>query len=138
MTMTEVETMLDRFVRFLETAEDTDELLDPQVFVDYNVPHWRFQTQGAEILARQLKDDAPNGAKVTTGRPLATPTGFVVEADYVQDDQHGDDTRYRTMWAVETRDGRIAEIVLYCTGEWDKATQARQAAEAPMIQADKR
>jgi len=137
MAVIEVKTMVDRFVRFLETAEDTDELLDPQVFVDFNVPHWRFQTQGAETLAGQLKDDAPNGATVTTGRSLATPTGFVLEAEHIQDDQHGDDTRYRTMWAVETRDGRIAEIVVYCTGEWDKATQARQAAEAPMIRPNK-
>ena len=135
MTLIEVETMVDRFVRFLETAEDTDGLLDPQVFVDFNVPHWRFQMQGADIFARQLKDDSPNGAKVTTGLRLATPTGFVIEAPYVQKDQHGDNTRYRTMWAVEIRGGRIAEVVLYCTGEWDEATQARQAAEAPMIRA---
>jgi hypothetical protein len=31
--------------------------------------------------------------------------------------------------------GRIAEITVYCTGEWDDELRARHAAEAPMIRA---
>jgi hypothetical protein len=29
--------------------------------------------------------------------------------------------------------GRIAEVTVYCTGEWDDELRARHAAEAPMI-----
>jgi hypothetical protein len=29
--------------------------------------------------------------------------------------------------------GRIAELVLYCTGDWDPQTRARHAAQSPMI-----
>jgi hypothetical protein len=36
------------------------------------------------------------------------------------------------------RDGRIAEVVVYCNGEWDPALRARQAAEAPMLRPDRR
>jgi len=133
MTVTEVDTLIERFVRFLETADDTDGLIDPGVFVDLNVPHWRFQLQGADVLSRQLKNDAPNGAKVSIGRRLVTPSAFVVEAEYVQDDHVGDGTLYRTLWLARLEGGRINELVLYCTGEWDEATQLRQAGEAPMI-----
>lgn len=133
MTVTTNEVLVEGFVRFLETAEDTDGVLDSDVFVDLNVPHWRYQLQGARALAEQLRQDSPNGSAITVGRRAATPTGFVVECAYRQDDHVGVGTVYRTMWLVEVANGRIAEVVLYCTGEWDAETQKRQAAEAPMI-----
>ena len=45
----------------------------------------------------------------------------------------GDELTARRMWLCEVRDGRIAEVVGYCSGEWDEALRARHAAEAPML-----
>lgn len=135
MAVTSTTTLVDTFIRFLETGEDPDGVLHPDVFVDLNVPHWRYQIQGAKGLAQQLKSDSPNGASITKGRYATTPTGFVVEARYRQNDHVGPDTIYRTMWLAEVDAGHITELVLYCSGEWDAQTQARHAAEAPMIRA---
>lgn len=133
MTITAVDTMIDRFVRVLETAEDPDGVLHPDVFADFNVPHWRYQMQGAETLLRQLKDDCPFGATVTTGQRLTTPVGFVLETHYVFNGHDSERLESRNSWLVKVQDRVVSEIVLYCTGDWDEATQARQAAEAPMI-----
>lgn len=133
MAVTEVDTLVDRFIGFLARPDEGIEILAPDVFADVNVPHWRYQLQGAEALAGQLKADSPFGAEVTKGRCVPTSSGFVVEAQYVQKDHHGEEMYYRTLWLVEVAGGRIAEVVLYCSGEWDAATRARQAAEAPMI-----
>jgi len=135
MAVAATETIIDAFVRFLETTEDPSGILDPDVFVDLNVPHWRYQLQGARALADQLRADAPNGSTITVGRRLSTSTGFVVECAYRQDDHVGPDTLYRTVWLLGASGGRITEIVLYCTGEWDTQTQERHAADAPMIRA---
>ena len=39
----------------------------------------------------------------------------------------------RRLWLCEVRDGRITEVVGYCSGEWDEALRARHAIEAPMV-----
>jgi hypothetical protein len=133
MTLTSIETIVDRFVEFLGRPETTGDLLHPDVFADFNVPHWRYQMQGADTLVDQLRADSPFGAAVTNRRSGATPTGFVVEVLYVQRDPQGEQTHYRTLWLADVVDGLITEVVLYCTGEWDEKTRIRHAAEAPMI-----
>jgi hypothetical protein len=45
----------------------------------------------------------------------------------------GPGTIYRSTSIVKAEGGAITEVVMYCTGAWNQDTQARQAAEAPMI-----
>jgi len=40
---------------------------------------------------------------------------------------------YRQVIFVTDADDRISDHVVYCPGEWDKATVERQKAEAPMV-----
>ncbi len=45
----------------------------------------------------------------------------------------GQDLSARRLWLCEVRDGRITEVVGYCTGEWNPELRARHAAKAPML-----
>ena len=120
----------DRFVTFLETTENPGDLFTAGVFCDFNVPRWRYQFKGVEELANQIRHDKPNVITVRHVEP--TPSGFVLEAEAdVQID--GKPYYERTIWLVTTTNGCIAEVTLYCSGEWDTETRARQQREAPML-----
>jgi hypothetical protein len=48
-------------------------------------------------------------------------------------DVDGEDHSARRLILCEVVQGRIAEVTVYCTGEWNDELRARHAAEAPMI-----
>ena len=39
----------------------------------------------------------------------------------------------REMMRAEVADGQIAELTVYCTGDWDQARQAEHAASVTLI-----
>lgn len=118
------------FVQFLESTEDPGNLFAPDLFCDFNVPRWRYQVQGVEELAQEIRHEGPNRVNVLRIEPTAS--GFVLEAEV---DVRIDNQPYyeRTLWLVTTDQERITAITLYCSGEWDTETKARQAREAPML-----
>jgi ketosteroid isomerase-like protein len=67
------------------------------------------------------------------GRCEPTASGFVQESVIRAVKHNGERVYSRQVFLAIVRDGRIAEITMYCTGDWDEATVARQAAEAPML-----
>lgn len=111
-----------------------DDVFFADVFFDLNMPVWRFQLQGREAWEAQLKMLAEGGGDVRVDvlRTIPTVSGFVTEHEEHQN-VGGQDLSARRLWLCEVRDGRIAEVVGYCSGEWDPALRARHAAEAPMI-----
>ncbi|WP_101947300.1 hypothetical protein [Mycobacterium sp. 3519A] len=114
------------------TAEVGD-LLTDDVFLDGNPPLWRFQLQGIEAFAEWYESYAPNGMDdVTVVRTVPTATGFVTElTERVHDGE--EEITGRKMILCTVRDGRIAELTVYCSGDWDEELRARHAAEAPML-----
>jgi ketosteroid isomerase-like protein len=71
-------------------------------------------------------------------RTVPTATGFVAEHEERQvtgagAEDGGEVYSARRMWLCEVRDGRITDVVGYCSGEWDGALRARHAIEAPMV-----
>jgi ketosteroid isomerase-like protein len=109
-----------------------DDVFSPDVFFDLNMPVWRFQMQGPEAWAAQLRKLAQGEVRVDVQRTIATETGFVTE-HVERQAVAGEELSARRLWLCEVRDGRIAEVVGYCSGEWDEALRARHAVEAPMI-----
>ena len=105
---------VERFVRFLETSDDPGDLFSPRVFCDFNVPQWRYQFQGVEELADQIRHDDPNTIVVRRVEPTAS--GFVLE---VEAEVRIDGTPYfeRTLWLLTVDDDRVDEVTLYCSGE---------------------
>lgn len=115
-----------------ETLEVGDDLFTPDVFFDLNMPVWRFQLQGPDAWQAQLRRIAAGPAHVRVARTVATATGFVTEHEE-RAEVDGHVVSARRMWWCEVRDGRIADVVGYCSGEWDEELRARHAREAPML-----
>ena len=120
------------FNRCFETLDAGRDLFAPDAFFDLHPPFWRFQLQGPDAFAAQLRAifEGPSTARVLCVTP--TRSGFVLEHE--ESTRRGSDTLVaRRMWRCEVRGGRITEVVGYCNGGWDDELRARHAAEAPMV-----
>jgi ketosteroid isomerase-like protein len=127
-----VERLSRRFHDAFRTFDAGDDAFAPDVFVDLNMPVWRFQLQGRDAFGAQLERINQGDVRIDVLRTIPTVSGFVTEHEEHQD-VRGHDLSARRLWLCEVRDGRIAEVVGYCSGEWDEELRARHAAEAPMI-----
>ena len=79
------------------------------------------------VRGAAAQDRQGHGPARTCCAPSPTASGFVTEHEEHQD-VDGEDYSARRLWLCEVRDGRIAEVVGYCSGEWDDALRARHAA----------
>ena len=121
-----------RFHDAFRTLNAGDDAFTPDVFCDLNMPEWRFQLQGRDAFAAQLERINEGPSSVEVLRTVPTASGFVTEHVEHQD-VDGEDHSARRLILCEVVQGRIAEVTVYCTGEWDDELRARHAAEAPMI-----
>jgi hypothetical protein len=130
--LTSVERLSERFAEVFQTFDAGEDIFSPDVFFDLNMPVWRFQLQGAKAFAAQLRRINKGQVRMRILRTVPTVSGFVAEHEEHQD-VGGQEVMARRLWLCEVRDARIAEVVGYCSGEWDQALRARQALEAPML-----
>ena len=123
----------ERLADVFRTADVGDVLAD-DVFLDGHPPLWRFQLQGRDTFAAWLHGYLPDGAETTVVRTIPTVTGFVTE--FVgRHEEDGEEITDRKILLCEVRGGRIAELTVYCSGDWDAELRARHAAEAPILRA---
>jgi len=121
----------ERLADVFRTAE-ADDVLTDDVFLDGNPPLWRFQLQGRDNFDRWIKSFMPHGADTSVVRTIPTATGFISE--YVgRHDEDGEDITDRKIVLAEVRGGRIAELTIYCSGDWNAELRARHAAETTLI-----
>jgi len=130
-----VEALNERLAEVFRTNIAGD-VFTEDVFFDLNMPVWRFQMQGVDAFESWRRGLAPEGSGVNVLRTVPTVSGFVIEFEEFEE-QQGQLLTSRKMMLCEVREGRIAEVVAYCSGEWDEALRARHAIEAPMIRGDK-
>ena len=121
----------ERLADVFRTAQATDVLAD-DVFLDGNPPLWRFQLEGREAFDAWIKSFVPHGAATTVVRVIPTVTGFVTEFSGRRDED-GRDITDRKIILAEVRDGRITELTVYCSGDWDRDLRARHAAETRLL-----
>jgi ketosteroid isomerase-like protein len=127
------ERLSEALAEVFRSAEVGDVLTD-DVFLDGNPPLWRFQLQGIEAFAAWYKSYAPNGMdEVTVVRTVPTASGFVTELTERNREDTGKEITGREIVLCTVRDGRISELTVYCSGDWDEELRARHAAEAPML-----
>jgi hypothetical protein len=129
----EADVLAQKMIRFLETGDAPDGLFRPDVFLDLTMPTWRVQTVGAEDLIAVRKEGHPGPGTVTRWRADPTPSGFVFEFEERWNSE-GQSWYAREMLRIEVTDGAIAELTVYCTGDWDEARQAEHAATVTLIQ----
>ena len=127
-----VRSLSEKMVTFLQTGTAPEELFSPDVFLDLTMPTWRVQAAGAEDLAAVRKDGHPGPGRVTRWRADPTPTGFVFEFEE-RWDADGQEWYAREMLRAEVAGGRVAQVSVYCTGDWDQARQAEHAAAVTLI-----
>ena len=125
-------TLAEVFVRWLETGVRPDGLFSPAVFGDLSLPQWRVQTSGPDELyaVRAAGHQGPHTVRVEqldrTGR------GFLLQfAERWPAD--GQQWYARELVLAVVEGDRIAELTLYCTGDWDEATQRRHAREVRLV-----
>jgi ketosteroid isomerase-like protein len=121
----------ERLADVFRTA-DVGDVLAEDVFLDGHPPLWRFQLEGRETFAAWLRGYSPNGAQITVVRAIPTVTGFVTE--FVgRHEEDGEELTDRKILLCEVRGDRIAELTVYCSGDWDANLRARHATEAPTL-----
>jgi hypothetical protein len=105
----------------------------PAALLDVNVPHWRYQLTGRAAIAEALAEElAVPGRRCTTLRRADTGDGVLIETEARFTATDGE-RLWRDQHHLRMVGGLVAEHVVYCTGVWDPATIARQAAGAPMV-----
>ena len=127
-----VERLSTAFNRCFETLDAGDDVFAPDAFFDLYPPLWRFQFQGPEAFAAQLRAMAEGEPSARVLRVVPTATGFAMEHE---ETMRGPDIDVvaRRLFLCEVGDGRITEVVCDCNGAWDDELRARHAAEAPML-----
>jgi hypothetical protein len=119
-------------IRFLETGTVPDRLFASDLFTDLSLPHWRVQTAtAAEVIAIRVEGHAGPG-QVRVERVEQTGHGFTIE--FEERWENGGQQWYcREMIRADVADGRIAEMSVYCTGDWDEAKQREHAKAVRLI-----
>ena len=124
--------LAERLVSFLETGEPGDALFTPDVFCDFTMPQWRLQAEGLDDVVALRRAGHPSRGRVPRSRFDATETGFVLEVEEQWDDD-ADSWYCRELFRADVADGRIAQLSVYCTGDWDSACVARHAATVRLL-----
>ena len=108
------------------------DVLSDDVLLDGNPPFWRFQLQGRDSFDAWIKSFMPDGADTTVVRTIPTATGFVTEFAG-RHEEGGEEITDRKILLAEVRGGRICELTVYCSGDWNVELRARHAAETQLI-----
>lgn len=132
MTADQAEALVAKFVRFLETGDAPEGLFTADAFCDVTLPRWRLQAQGAAETVALRRQSHPARGRVPRWRCDPTPTGFVIEFEEVWQDQ-GQDWYCRELARADIRDGSIAVLSVYCTGDWDTARRAEHGRAVTLL-----
>jgi hypothetical protein len=127
-----VRDLAEKMVSFLETGTVPEGLFAPDVFLDLTMPTWRVQSIGTEHLVAVRKEGHPGPGRVPRWRADPTPAGFVFEFEE-RWDHEGQEWYSRELMRVEVTGGQVAELTVYCTGDWDQARQAEHAAAVTLV-----
>jgi hypothetical protein len=121
-----------KMVEFLETGTAPEGLFRPDVFLDLSMPTWRIQTKGTADLEQVRKEGHPGPGTVTRWRSDPTPTGLVFEFEE-RWSHEGQEWYAREMMRIEVMDDAVADLSIYCTGDWDEARQREHAGAVNLI-----
>jgi hypothetical protein len=127
-----VQESVDRLVAFLQTGA-TDGLFAPGVFADITLPHWREQAVGADEVAAMKTRMHPPGGSTRVEKVLAAPRGYTIKVEERWEDG-GQSWYCREAFLCDLDEqGRITELSVYCTGDWDEAAVAEHAKAVTLI-----
>jgi hypothetical protein len=124
--------LAEDFVGFLERGTPSRRLFAPHVFCDFTMPTWRIQAEGVEAAVALRLHGHPGPSRVVRRRFDPTPTGFVLEVEETWD-SGGEHWYSRELFRADITEDGIAQLSVYCTGDWDTARVAQHAASVRLI-----
>ena len=127
----EAQALGERLADVFRTA-DVGDVFTEDLFLDGHPPYWRFQLQGRDQFAAWLAGYAPAGTEVDVARTVPTASGFLTELTG-RHEEDGAEMTDRKIVLCEVRDGRVSELTIYCSGDWDADLRARHAAETTLL-----
>ena len=101
------------------------DLFTTDFLLDGHPPFWWFQVQGLEGFTTWLEGYVAHGPEVTVVRTTATADGFLAEHLTSEDVPDRGLLTARRLHVCLVRGGQIAEMTVYCSGDWDEALRAR-------------
>lgn len=114
----QAQTIATRLIEFLETGVAPEGLFADDLFLDFSLPKWRLQAQGKEAAIAMRLQGHPGQGKVPRWRCDPTPSGFVLEVEE-RWSCNGRDWYCRELLRADLSGDSIAELSVYCTGDWD-------------------
>jgi hypothetical protein len=121
-----------KLIQFLETGKAPHALFAPDLFLDFTMPLWRVQAGNAADAIAARCAGHPTPGRVPRSRFDRTESGFVLEVEETWE-RDGDSWYCRELFRADVRDGLIAELTVYCTGDWDSARAAEHRAAVTLI-----
>ena len=114
------------------------DLFTSDFFLDGHPPFWWFQIQGLDGFTAWLEGYVAHGPAVDVVRTTATEDGFLAEHLTSEDVPDRGLVTARRLHVCVVRGGQIAEMTVYCSGDWDGALRARHAAESTILRRARR
>jgi hypothetical protein len=124
--------LAERFVAWLETGVRRDGLLADDVFADLTLPHWRVQAEGADAAFRLREDSHPFSGAVRVESVDRTSRGFLMRFEE-RWRAEGQQWYCRELVHCVVTGGRVSELFVYCTGDWDEARQREHSAAVRLV-----
>lgn len=127
----DVDRLVSEFIDFMETGIAPSDLFADDVFVDFTMPHWRLQADHQAGLVELRRRGRPGPSTVASSRVDTTESGFVIEWTERWTDDAGMEWYCREMARADVVDGSIADLSIYCSGDWDtrRVEEHRRAVE---------
>ena len=116
----------ERLVHWLETGEQPADLFADDVFADLSLPHWRLQGDGPAEAFGLRAASHPHPGQVTVRGLDSTSRGFLIEFEE-RWRAEGQSWYCRELIHCHLEAGRVTQLSVYCTGDWDEAVQQRHA-----------
>ncbi len=120
--------LAQQLIALLETGEAPPGLFTPDVFLDFTSPHWREQREGIDEVLAFRRRGHPRPGKVPRFRLDELAGGFVLEVE-----ERWDGWYCRELFRADVRDGAIAVLSVYCTGDWSPERIAEHAARVQLL-----
>jgi hypothetical protein len=124
--------LAEQFVGWLETGVRPEGMFAEDVFVDLSVPQWRLQAAGVDDAFLLRETSHPFQGEVRIEALDATSRGFLIQFEE-RWNADGQPWYCREQIHCVVRDGRISELAIYCTGDWDEATAQSHARQVRLI-----
>jgi len=131
-TKPDATTAVANLIKWLETGEVAADLFAPDVFADVNLPGWWMQSDTADGLVGIRQGSHPYRGTVHVHRVDPTDRGFVIEFEERWEDQ-GQQWYAREIIRADVVGATIAEVSVWCTGDWDERRQRDHAAAVTLL-----